>query len=219
MLIVSIEGNIGSGKSTLINKLKKEFTSVGMTPVIYIDEPVKVWNTIMDENGDNIIKKYYEDQQKYAFQFQMMAYITRITELRKAMDKYNGDCIIITERSIETDKEVFAKMLYETKTLDTISYTIYLKWFEELSRDLKVSELIYLKTTPETALERVVKRNRPGETIPIEYLRDCHDRHERWLQNRNKVLLLNGERDIEESFGAKLFTIKTAVEGWNNYLH
>ena len=201
MLIVSIEGNIGSGKSTLINKLKKEFTSVGMTPVIYIDEPVKVWNTIMDENGDNIIKKYYEDQKKYAFQFQMMAYITRITELRKAMDKYNGDCIIITERSIETDKEVFAKMLYETKTLDTISYTIY------------------LKTTPETALERVVKRNRPGETIPIEYLRDCHDRHERWLQNRNKVLLLNGERDIEESFGAKLFTIKTAVEGWNNYQH
>ena len=219
MLIISIEGNIGSGKSTLINKLKKEFTSVGMTPVIYIDEPVKIWNTIMDKNGDNIIKKYYEDQKKYAFQFQMMAYITRITELRKSMEKYNGNCIIITERSIETDKEVFAKMLYEKKILDNISYTIYLKWFEELSRDLKVNELIYLKTDPETALKRVIKRNRPGETIPIDYLKDCHERHERWLQKCDDVLLLNGERDIDESFNDKLLVIKTAVEGWNNYQH
>lgn len=218
MLIISIEGNIGSGKSTLINKLKKEFTSVEMTPVIYIDEPVRVWNTIMDKNGDNIIKKYYEDQKKYAFQFQMMAYITRITELRKAMEKYNGNCIIITERSIETDKEVFAKMLYETKILDNISYTIYLKWFEELSRDLKVNELIYLKTDPETALKRVIKRNRPGETIPIDYLKDCHERHERWLHRRDDVLLLNGERDIDESFNDKLLVIKTAVGQWNKQL-
>ena len=218
MLIISIEGNIGSGKSTLINKLKKEFTSVGMTPVIYIDEPVKIWNTIMDKNGDNIIKKYYEDQKKYAFQFQMMAYITRITELRKAMEKYNGNCIIITERSIETDKEVFAKMLYEKKILDNISYTIYLKWFEELSRDLKVNELIYLKTDPETALKRVIKRNRPGETIPIGYLKDCHERHERWLQKCDDVLLLNGERDIDESFNDKLLVIKTAVGQWNKQL-
>jgi deoxyguanosine kinase len=218
MLIISIEGNIGSGKSTLINKLKKEFTSVGMTPVIYIDEPVKIWNTIMDNNGDNIIKKYYEDQKKYAFQFQMMAYITRITELRKAMEKYNGNCIIITERSIETDKEVFAKMLYEKKILDNISYTIYLKWFEELSRDLKVNELIYLKTDPETALKRVIKRNRPGETIPIDYLNDCHERHERWLHKCDDVLLLNGERDIDESFNDKLLVIKTAVGQWNKQL-
>mgnify|MGYP001183336939 FL=1 len=189
-----------------------------MTPVIYIDEPVKIWNTIMDKNGDNIIKKYYEDQKKYAFQFQMMAYITRITELRKAMEKYNGNCIIITERSIETDKEVFAKMLYEKKILDNISYTIYLKWFEELSRDLKVNELIYLKTDPETALKRVIKRNRPGETIPIGYLKDCHERHERWLQKCDDVLLLNGERDIDESFNDKLLVIKTAVGQWNNQL-
>ena len=60
----------------------------------------------------------------------MMAYITRITELRKAMDKYNGECIIITERSIETDKEVFAKMLYESNVLDTISKDhVNLKYF------------------------------------------------------------------------------------------
>jgi deoxyguanosine kinase len=214
MLIVSIEGNIGSGKSTLISKLRSKLTHIGMTPVIYIDEPVKVWNTIMDKHGDNIIKKYYEDQKKYAFQFQMMAYITRITELRKAMDKYNGECIIITERSIETDKEVFAKMLYQSKVLDTISYTIYLKWFDELSRGLKVNQLVYLKTEPETSLKRVIQRNRPGENIPLEYLKDCHKMHEQWLQKSSDVLILNGEHELEETFDNKLLAIKAAVQSW-----
>ena len=218
MLIVSIEGNIGSGKSTLIHKLQSKLTHIGMTPVMYIDEPVRVWNTIMDKQGNNIIKKYYEDQEKYAFQFQMMAYITRITELRKAMEKYNGDCIIITERSIETDKEVFAKMLYEKGILDNISYTIYLKWFEELSRGLKVDQLVYLKTEPETSLKRVIKRNRPGEVISLEYLKNCHERHERWLQKRDGVLLLNGERDIDETFDYKLIAIKAGIESWNKVL-
>lgn len=214
MLIVSIEGNIGSGKSTLISKLRSKLTHIGMTPVIYIDEPVKVWNTIMDKHGDNIIKKYYEDQKKYAFQFQMMAYITRITELRKAMDKYNGECIIITERSIETDKEVFAKMLYESNVLDTISYTIYLKWFDELSRGLKVNQLVYLKTEPETSLKRVIQRNRPGENIPLDYLKDCHKMHEQWLQKSSDVLILNGEHELEETFDNKLLAIKAAVQSW-----
>ena len=215
MFIVSVEGNIGSGKSTLIKRLKDEFISFDNLPVIYIDEPVRIWNTIMDKNGDNIIKKYYADQKKYAFQFQMMAFITRLTELKKAKKMYNGNCIIITERSVETDKEVFAKMLYENKTLDTISYTIYLKWFEELAEDFKVDHMVYLKTYPETALERINKRNRPGETIELDYLKICHDRHEDWLIKQDRVLYLNGESGMDnESFEYKLMAIKAAIKGW-----
>tara|TARA_B100000674_G_scaffold475200_1_gene468012 strand:- start:742 stop:1401 length:660 start_codon:yes stop_codon:yes gene_type:complete len=215
MFIVSVEGNIGSGKSTLIKRLKEEFISFNNLPVIYIDEPVRIWNTIMDKNGDNIIKKYYADQKKYAFQFQMMAFITRLTELKKAKKMYNGNCIIITERSVETDKEVFAKMLYENKTLDTISYTIYLKWFEELAEDFKVDHMVYLKTYPETALERINKRNRPGETIELDYLKICHDRHEDWLIKQDRVLYLNGESGMDnESFEYKLMAIKAAIKGW-----
>lgn len=219
MLIVSIEGNIGSGKSTLISQLKSRFTSVGDIPIVYIDEPVRVWNTIMDKEGNNIIKRYYEDQKQFAFQFQMMAYITRITQLRKATEQYGGRCIIITERSIETDKQVFAKMLYESKTLDNISYTIYLKWFDELSRNLKVDNLVYLKTLPNVSMERVIKRNRPGETISLEYLKDCHEHHEEWLQQTGGVLMLDGDIDNSNTgdFESKLSAIKIAVESWSKY--
>lgn len=220
MLIVSIEGNIGSGKSTLISQLKSRFISVGDIPIIYIDEPVKVWNSIMDKKGNNIIKRYYQDQKQFAFQFQMMAYITRITQLRKATEQYGGRCIIITERSIETDRQVFAKMLYENNTLDNISYTIYLKWFDELSRNLKVHNLVYLQTTPEVSNERVVKRNRPGETISLDYLKNCHDHHEQWLhQIEEGVLLLDGDVDNSntDDFESKLSAIKIAVESWCKY--
>jgi deoxyadenosine/deoxycytidine kinase len=219
MLIVSIEGNIGSGKSTLISQLKSRFTSVGDIPIVYIDEPVRVWNTIMDKEGNNIIKRYYEDQKRFAFQFQMMAYITRITQLRKATEQYGGRCIIITERSIETDKQVFAKMLYESKTLDNISYTIYLKWFDELSRNLKVDNLVYLQTRPDVSMERVVKRNRPGETISLDYLKDCHEHHELWLQQTDGVLMLDGDIDNSNisDFESKLSAIKIAVESWSKY--
>jgi deoxyadenosine/deoxycytidine kinase len=149
----------------------------------------------------------------------MMAYITRITQLRKATEQYGGRCIIITERSIETDKQVFAKMLYESKTLDNISYTIYLKWFDELSRNLKVDNLVYLQTRPDVSMERVVKRNRPGETISLDYLKDCHEHHELWLQQTDGVLMLDGDIDNSNisDFESKLSAIKIAVESWSKY--
>jgi deoxyadenosine/deoxycytidine kinase len=207
MLIISIEGNIGSGKSTLVNSLKNEVKTIShngeVYPIIYIDEPVKVWNGIRDKDGKGIIEKYYEDQQRYAFQFQMMAYITRLTDLRKAAAMYNGKCVLITERSIETDRQVFAKMLYEQSIMDNISYNIYLKWFDELSMSLKVEHTVYVKTRPETAMERILKRQRPGETMSLDYLYKCNEMHERWLGGKDNVLTLDGEPEFNESFETK----------------
>ena len=141
-----IQGNIGAGKSTLFNEVKNRFS--GNPRICMLPEPVDTWMDIKDESG-TILEHYYSDQKKYAFTFQMMAYITRITQLRKATEQYGGRCIIITERSIETDRQVFAKMLYENNTLDNISYTIYLKWFDELSRNLKVNNLMVLNWSNE----------------------------------------------------------------------
>jgi|TARA_B100001059_G_scaffold165977_1_gene165555 deoxyadenosine/deoxycytidine kinase len=212
MLIISIEGNIGSGKSTLVNTLKSKLKTITYNgevyPIIYIDEPVKVWTGIRDRYGKDIITRYYEDQPKYAFQFQMMAYITRLTELRKASKMYNGKCIIITERSVETDRQVFAKMLYEKGIMDDISYHIYLNWFDELSMNLKTDRIVYVKTRPETAMERVLKRARPGEVMSLDYLYKCNEMHERWLNGQKNILTLNGEREFEESFQDHLSAIE-----------
>ena len=81
--IFTIEGNIGSGKSTLVKKLKNTFHNIENIKIIFLDEPVSVWENIKDKDGKNIIEKYYENQKKYAFSFQMMAYISRIMKLNK----------------------------------------------------------------------------------------------------------------------------------------
>ena len=208
-MIFSVEGNIGSGKSTLIKHLKDEIQNICGLRVVYLEEPVDIWQTIKDKEGNNIIKRYYDNQKEFAFQFQMMAYITRITQLRKAI-LLHKNCIVITERSILTDKNVFAKMLHDNGMLDEISHQIYLKWFDELSMNLKIDSSIYIKTNPHTSLKRVLKRNRPGEKLSLDYLNICHKNHEEWLQNSENVLPLNGEREYEEKIPSEwLFVIKT----------
>jgi deoxyadenosine/deoxycytidine kinase len=191
-MIVSVEGNIGAGKSTFLEKLKEQFPDAYFVP-----EPVDEWNTIVDETGKTILERYYEDPKKYAFAFQMMAFITRVKLLREAPK----DRLVITERSVFTDHEIFAKMLYDSKKIDEIEYSIYLKWFSELVGDLKVSKILYIKTSHLTCFSRIKTRNRQGENIAPSYIADCQYYHDRWLGDRNlEVLELDGEVDFSRAF-------------------
>ena len=193
--IWSVEGNIGSGKSTLIKMLKEINNNKN---IIFIPEPVDEWSKIKDKNGKTILERFYENQDKWSFSFQMMAYISRLSLLKKALKK-NYD-IIITERSVYTDKEVFAKMLYDDKKIEDVEYSIYLKWFHEFLEELPPISLIYVKTDPQVAFDRVKIRSRKGEHIPLEYLENCHNYHENWLKgipSSQKMLVLDANYDIK----------------------
>jgi deoxyguanosine kinase len=196
--IISIDGNIGSGKSSFLSYLR-EINDIQQ--FIFVDEPVEQWLQIRDgETGQSIFEKFYQDQSKYSFSFQMMAFISRFSMLRKAI-KENPDAVIITERCLYTDKYVFAKMLYDTKMLEDVNYQIYCKWFEEFSQEIPMSKIIYIKTEPEICLERINKRNRTGESaIELDYLKLCSKYHEDMmieLREKNiEVIILNGNVDI-----------------------
>jgi deoxycitidine kinase/deoxyguanosine kinase len=209
-LIFSIEGNIGSGKSTFVKMLNESILGINGKNIVFIQEPVDVWNSIKDDNGITILEKFYANQEKYAFSFQMMAYISRLHILKTAIKKHPHS-IIITERSIFTDKEIFAKMLYDDNKIEQINYHIYLKWFDEFIKDVPLTGIIYIKTTPEKSLERVNIRAREGENIPIEYLKKCHDYHENWINNINlPVKILDGNIEF----------INEIPEEWrNNIIH
>ena len=58
-----------------------------------------------------------------------MAYISRLAILKKAVDE-NPGAIIVTERSLYTDRYVFAKMLYDSGNIEEVDYLIYMKWFQ-----------------------------------------------------------------------------------------
>ena len=197
--IISIEGNIGTGKSTLLSELRKAYAD---DPTIcFLDEPVHVWNTVKDENGVTILEKYYADQKRYAFSFQMMAYISRLSAMRAALKKNYR--FIITERSIYTDSAVFAKMLYDDKKIEEVEYQIYKNWLHEFIVDFPPVKFIYLQANPTVSFQRVAIRGRQGEVIPLEYLQNCHNYHEDWLLIKNKepLLIIDANADIKNNAG------------------
>jgi len=194
--IISVDGNIGSGKSTFVKALKKYYNKNNKftnKKIYFLEEPVNIWETIKNNNGENIIESFYKDQEKYAFSFQMMAYISRLSLLRNAVKE--GYNYIFTERCVNTDKNVFAKMLYDSGKIEKINYEIYTYWFDEFIQEFNNFHYIYIKTNPTIALERVNKRARIGESIPLEYLQECNKYHEDWLKNMENVYILDGNKD------------------------
>jgi deoxyguanosine kinase len=214
-IIVSIEGNIGSGKSTLLDNLRNNYKDY--ENIVFLKEPVDEWEKITDENGVTILEKFYADQYKYSFAFQMMAYVSRLKVLRdslKQIKKFeNKKTIIITERSLYTDKMVFAKMLYDSGKIEHINYQIYLNWFETFSEEFPVHKIVYVKTCPEKCYSRIQKRSREGEeNIPLDYLVNCSKYHNDMLNIEsnhcvcNQQLVLDGNIDIYKN--------ETQLEKW-----
>jgi deoxyadenosine/deoxycytidine kinase len=214
ILIVTIEGNIGGGKSTLLKKLKEYYDSEFNDEdyhIEFLDEPVKIWESIQDENGSNILEKFYGDQETFSFSFQIVACVSRFKVIKDALKKIklqniNKKVIFITERSLYTDKMVFARMLYESDKISYINYQIYLNLFDTFSEDFPIHKVIYVKTSPERCHSRILKRSRDGEAnIPLEYLTTCGDYHEKMLSYFeeenicNDQLILDGNIDIYEN--------------------
>lgn len=196
--IVSVEGNIGSGKSTILKQLKNYLKN--NTNIIFLQEPVDEWEQIRDNNNVTILSKFYANQEKYSFAFQMMAYISRLSLLKNTIEKYPNS-IIITERCLNTDRYVFAKMLYDSGKLEDVEYQIYLKWFDHFIDKQKIEKVVYLKTDPKICLHRINKRNRDGESnIPLEYLEKCHSYHEDMInKNIKEKIIIDTNIDTEDN--------------------
>jgi deoxyadenosine/deoxycytidine kinase len=214
-IIISIEGNIGAGKSTLLKQLKQFALEKKCLPqpIVFMKEPLDEWLSIKDDNNTHILEHFYANPSKWAFSFQMMAYISRAKILRDLVRKH-PQAIIVTERSLETDKNVFAAMLHQDGLICDIDYQIYNKWFDEFSKGIEVRRIMYLRTTPETCSKRITKRNRKGETISLKYLSQCHTFHEKWLESSQVPRVTidcdkNKQRWGEDELGEVFQTILT----------
>lgn len=93
--LISIEGNIGSGKSTIMNYLR----NLKHEQILFVDEPVNEWINLKDSNGKNCLELFYENKEQNSFWFQILAYITRLRNLLEVIEN-NDNKLIICERSI-----------------------------------------------------------------------------------------------------------------------
>jgi deoxyadenosine/deoxycytidine kinase len=193
-IIISVDGNIGAGKSTIISQLKLIFKD--MPNVHFIHEPVDtIWNRVVDESGETLLSNFYKNPAEHAFTFQVMAYISRLSILAQAVKSLNYD-VIITERCLETDRNVFEKMLHDQGLINKMEHTVYNMWFDEFYRDVRCSAFIYVQASVDTCMQRIKLRSRDGETISRDYIAKCVKYHEDWIMNdTRKRLIVNADSD------------------------
>ena len=213
--IITIEGNIGVGKSTILNFLKKKFNKLNISDIIFLQEPVNEWEKVK-VNNITILEKFYEEPEKYAFSFQLMAFISRLVILQKAIKK-NPNAIIISERCLLTDKYVFAQMLYDTGKIDSYSFQIYNLWFNYFFDKLPQHKHIYLSSSSDLITNRINNRKRSGEDkIDIHYLAKCNNYHNTFF-DKNSNLLANINIDNIELFSNNLNDPQN--ENYNNLIN
>ena len=191
--IISIEGNIGVGKSSFIDILKSKINCE------VVPEPVNMWLNIKDNNNKNILQTFYDDIQRWGYTFQNVACITRMMMIEDTIRNSNSPYIFL-DRSLGTDKNVFELMLYENDNINQLEHNIYNLWinfYNNYVRKDKMNKIIYLQSTPEVCQERIKIRGREEEkNISIDYLIKLHNYHENWLNNNKAVLILDCSKDF-----------------------
>jgi deoxycitidine kinase/deoxyguanosine kinase len=182
--IISLEGNIGAGKTTLLEHLRERYPEGNEEGILFLKEPVDLWEQVKDGEGETMLSKFYADSVKYAFPFQIMAYASRLKTLRELVLANPGARVVVCERSLEADKHIFAKMLHDEGKIEDVCYQIYEMFFGDSAGLFRLSGVIYVDSDAEVCAERIAKRAREGETIPLDYLRKCREYHEAWLRPR-----------------------------------
>jgi deoxyadenosine/deoxycytidine kinase len=184
--IVSLDGNIGAGKTTFLKHLKDTFPDVEV-----LEEPVGDWMTMRDEEGRNLLELFYTDKHRWAYTFQNCAFLTRFLNTEQIVYRHKQAGakfkLYVTERSIHTDRNVFADMLHKSGDINSLEWSLYLKWFDHFASQMPLSGIIYINTSAETCKRRIIKRGRQGEEgIPMEYLDSLDVTHRAWMEREQK---------------------------------
>lgn len=195
---IFIEGNIGAGKSTLINSLAKyDFIKIHQ-------EPVDSWQNF---NGFNLLDLVYKNPAKYGFMFQSFALLTMANRQTNDLDETK---INVLERSIPSSTACFVQALIENGAIEPPFAQVLHEWSEFIQSKLITEPdlIIYLQTDPEQLLNRIKERARKVErNINPQYLRQLHGLHEDYIQVMEKkytVLRVNANEKLNDEIHNKI---------------
>lgn len=185
---LSVEGNISSGKTTFLTHLKRLVDS-GYTfglegyKVYFIDEDIAAW-------GTELFSNFYADPKRWAltFQFEVIAVRARqIREMLKTIHESGKPALVISERSLESSKYIFAKLCAEFGNMTAMEKSVYDDCYRILGSDARTDLYVYCSTPPEICQERYVKRSREGEALDLDYLKKVHECHTAWLKSGSLI--------------------------------
>ncbi|KAE9526910.1 hypothetical protein AGLY_013558 [Aphis glycines] len=191
---VAIEGNVGSGKSTLIKYFEK-FKEVETNA-----EPIETWR---DLNGHNLLQLTYSDPHRWNFAFQHNVQLSRLNLQSKTTNKD----IQMFERSLQNNRYCFVEMAHDKGLLSSPEYGVMCQWYEyiEANVDIGLDLIVYLRSLPDIVYTRMQRRNRPEErTVKLDYLVNLHEYYEKWLIKKYynlpcSLLVIDVDKDLSEN--------------------
>ncbi|WP_026967093.1 deoxynucleoside kinase [Algoriphagus terrigena] len=171
---LAVSGNIGSGKTTLTEKLAKhygwkaEFESVDQNPYL---------------------ADFYEDMKRWAFHLQVYFLNSRFNQVQKIQA---SSVSTIQDRTIYEDAYIFAANLYKSKLMTERDYFNYRSLFDSMITHIKAPDLlIYLKADIPKLVGQIEKRGRSYETaMRIDYLKNLNSHYEEWIAGYKEGKLL-----------------------------
>ena len=164
---VAVAGNIGVGKSTLVELLAKRMD----------------WTPFFEPQSQNpYLEDFYRDMQEWSFQSQIF-FLSR--RLRTHRDISNHPGPAVQDRSVYEDAEIFAQNLFLERNMSERDYQTYRDLYEVLTRFLPPPDLVvYLRASVDTLVERISMRGRDYEKgIQPEYLGRLNELYEEWTEN------------------------------------
>ncbi|XP_030593447.1 deoxyguanosine kinase, mitochondrial isoform X2 [Archocentrus centrarchus] len=193
---VSIEGNIAVGKSTFAKLLESACADWEV-----VAEPVSKWQNIEGETSkgrdvppqttvSNLLHMMYQDPQRWSYTFQTYSCMSRLrTQLQPPPARLlqsKGTPVQVYERSVYSDRYIFALNMFELGCINTTEWAVYQDWHsllvEQFGHQVELEGIIYLRAPPEKCMERLQRRGRAEEKgVKLDYLDKLHSQHERWL--------------------------------------
>ena len=162
---VAVAGNIGVGKSTLVEMLCEKLC---WTPFF---EPVTENPYLVD---------FYQDMQAWAFHSQVF-FLTHRLRAHHQLSLHPTS--VIQDRSVYEDAEIFAENLYMQGHIHPRDYQTYRELYQTLVDFLPPPDLvIYLRASVLTLGHRISQRGRDYErSIPENYLNSLNNLYEKWI--------------------------------------
>ena len=164
---ISVAGNMGSGKSSLVNFLTKHFK---LTP-------------FYEPNDDNpFLERFFSDMKRWAFHSQLF-FLTHKFKIQQEIDKTKKS--VIQDRSIYEDAQIFATNLFKQGYISKDEFNTYMALYESMQKSIKPPDLmIYLKCNLKTLKKRIASRGRAMEqSIDDTYLKRLEILYKRWIKS------------------------------------
>lgn len=177
---IAIAGNIGAGKSTLVEFLSRTY---GIAP-------------FYEPNEDNpYLPDFYKDMRRWSFHSQLY-FLSNKFRLHQEVDQQPG--VVVLDRTIFEDAEIFATALRDMRRMDKRDWETYWGFYQTILKAIKPPDLmIYLRCSMRTLRKRIRLRGRKMEQdVPLSYLKRLDRLYEAWVDSytMSEILVLETDK-------------------------